>query len=48
MKRTVSVIVLGLVALALLVGAALRSRAIPLSSHIAYYTLDSELVQLKD
>ena len=48
MKRTVSVIVLGLVALALLVGAALRSRAIPLSSHIAYSTLESELARVKD
>jgi signal transduction histidine kinase len=48
MKRTVSVIVLGLVALALLVSAALRSRAIPLPSHIAYYTLDSDLTRLKE
>ncbi len=48
MKRTVLVIVLGLVALALLVGAALRSRAIPLSSHIAYSTLESDLTRVKE
>ena len=48
MKRTVLVIVLGIVALALLVGAALRSRAIPLSSHIAYSTLESELTRVKE
>jgi signal transduction histidine kinase len=48
MKRTVFVIVLGVVALALLVGAALRSRAIPLSSHIAYSTLESDLTRIKE
>jgi len=48
MKRTVLVIVLGIVALALLVGAALRSRAVPLASHIAYSTLESELTRVKE
>ena len=48
MKRTVLVIVLGFVALALLVSAALRSRAIPLSSHIAYSTLESELTRVNE
>ena len=48
MKRTVFVIVLGVVALALLVSAALRSRAIPLSSHIAYSTLESDLSRIKE
>jgi signal transduction histidine kinase len=48
MKRTVFVIVLGVVALALLVSAALRSRAIPLSSHISYSTLQSDLTRVKE
>jgi signal transduction histidine kinase len=48
MKRTLTVIVLGLAALALLVGAALKSRAIPLETHIARYTLDSDIGRLDE
>jgi len=48
MKRTLIVIVLGLATLALLVGAALKSRSIPLEAHIARYTLDSDISRLED
>jgi signal transduction histidine kinase len=48
MKRTLTVIVLGLAALALLVGAALKSRSIPLETHIARYTLNSDIARLED
>ncbi|HUF72173.1 MAG TPA: ATP-binding protein [Gammaproteobacteria bacterium] len=48
MKRTLTVIVLGLAALALLVGAAIKSRSIPLETHIARYTLDSDIKRLDD
>ena len=48
MKRTLTVIVLGLAALALLVGAAIKSRSIPLETHIARYTLDSDIQRLDD
>ena len=48
MKRTLTVIVLALAALALLVGAALKSRSIPLETHIARYTLDSNIARLED
>ena len=46
MKRTLTVIVLSLAALALLVGAALKSRSIPLQAHIAEYTLRSDIDRL--
>jgi signal transduction histidine kinase len=48
MKRTLIVIVLGLAALALLVGAALKSRSIPLETHIARYTLDADVQRLEE
>lgn len=48
MKRTLTVIVLGFAALALLVGAALKSRSIPLETHIARYTLNSDIGRLED
>jgi len=48
MKRTAIVIVLGLAALALLVGAALKSRSIPLEAHIAQYTLAADADRLGD
>jgi signal transduction histidine kinase len=48
MKRTLTVIVLGLAALALLVGAALKSRSIPLETHLARYTLGSDVERLAD
>lgn len=48
MKRTLTVIALGLAALALLVGAALKSRSIPLEAHIARYTLSSDIARLTD
>lgn len=48
MKRTLTVIALGLAALALLVGAALKSRSIPLEAHIARYTLRSDIARLTD
>ncbi|MGD8339514.1 MAG: ATP-binding protein [Gammaproteobacteria bacterium] len=47
MKRTLTVIVVAIAALALLVGAALESRSIPLEAHIARYTLRSELANLE-
>jgi hypothetical protein len=48
MKRTLTVIVLGFAALALLVGAALKSRSIPLETHVARYTLNSDIGRLED
>ena len=48
MKRTLTVIVLGFAALALLVGAALKSRSIPLDAHIARFTLNSDIARLED
>jgi signal transduction histidine kinase len=48
MKRTLTVIVLGLAALALLVGAALKSRSIPLETHLARYTLTADIERLND
>ena len=47
MKRTLIVIVLAIAALALLVGAALESRSIPLEAHIARYTLSSDLANIE-
>ena len=47
MKRTLSVIVMAIAALALLVGAALESRSIPLEAHIARYTLSSDLANIE-
>ena len=46
MKRTLVVIVLAFAALALLVGAALKSRAIPLEAHIAQYTLTADVARI--
>jgi len=48
MKRTLIVIVLAIAALALLVGAAMKSRSIPLEAHIAQYTLSSDIGRLND
>lgn len=48
MKRTIFVMVLAVAALALLVGAALKSRSIPLETHIAQYTLGSDISRLAD
>jgi two-component system NtrC family sensor kinase len=48
MKRTLTVIALGLAALALLVGAALKSRSIPLEAHIARDTLNSDIARLSE
>jgi two-component system NtrC family sensor kinase len=48
MKRTLTVIVLASAALALLVAAALKSRSIPLQSHIAQFTLESDITRLTD
>jgi two-component system NtrC family sensor kinase len=48
MKRTISVLVLAVAALALLVGAALKSRSVPLNAHIAQFTLTSDINRLAD
>ena len=48
MKRTLTVIVLAFAALGLLVGAALKSRSIPLEAHIARYTLNADITRLND
>lgn len=47
MKRTLTVIVVAIAALALLAGAALESRSIPLEAHIARYTLSSDLANIE-
>jgi len=48
MKRTLTVTAIGIAALALLIGAAIQSRAIPLETHIARYTLSADVARLSD
>ncbi|MDX1563326.1 MAG: hypothetical protein R3305_10385, partial [Gammaproteobacteria bacterium] len=48
MKRTLIVIVLAVAALALLVGAALKSRSVPLEVHVAQFTLSDEIERLNE
>jgi signal transduction histidine kinase len=48
MKRTLIVIVLAVAALALLVGAALKSRSVPLATHVAQYSLAADIDRFAD
>jgi signal transduction histidine kinase len=46
MKRILIITILVLAALALLAGAALKSRSLPLETHVAYYQLNSDISRL--
>ena len=46
MKRAVIALVLALAALALLVSLALESRSLPVETHVAQYTIDTDLKRI--